>query len=578
MAGTLAPLTLALAQVNARVGDLAGNARMVREHIARARDAGAELALFPELVLTGYPAEDLLLKEHFLQGAQEALADVAAEARGIVALVGFPERADDVYNALAVLVDGQVHSIYRKTLLPNYGVFDEQRYFQAGDDAMVLDLGEARLGLTICEDIWTPGHPATEEALAGATLIVNASASPYHAGKGHEREQMLVQRARDNLSAVAFCNAVGGQDELIFDGHSVVIDHEGTVIARAPQFAESLTLCTVDLQAAATARLRDTRLRPPVRRALPDVRHLGRLERTPRDVRELGGEVAPLLEPEAEVYTALCLGVRDYCAKNGFEHVVLGLSGGIDSTLVLLIAVDALGADKVTAVVMPSRYSSEGTQSDARALAANLGVQALDIPIAPAMEVYEEMLAGVFEGREPDITEENLQARIRGNLLMALSNKFGWLVLTTGNKSENSVGYSTLYGDSAGGFAVIKDVPKTLVYRLVDYRGGRDERHPVPRSIIERPPSAELRADQKDADSLPDYDTLDTILEAYIEEDAGRDQLALTGLPQDAIERVFALVDRAEYKRRQAPPGIKITPRAFGRDRRMPITNGYRGG
>jgi NAD+ synthase (glutamine-hydrolysing) len=578
MAGTLAPLTLALAQVNARVGDLAGNARMVREHIARARDAGAELALFPELVLTGYPAEDLLLKEHFLQGAQEALADVAAEARGIVALVGFPERADDVYNALAVLVDGQVHSIYRKTLLPNYGVFDEQRYFQAGDDAMVLDLGEARLGLTICEDIWTPGHPATEEALAGATLIVNASASPYHAGKGHEREQMLVQRARDNLSAVAFCNAVGGQDELIFDGHSVVIDHEGTVIARAPQFAESLTLCTVDLQAAATARLRDTRLRPPVRRALPDVRHLGRLERTPRDVRELGGEVAPLLEPEAEVYTALCLGVRDYCAKNGFEHVVLGLSGGIDSTLVLLIAVDALGADKVTAVVMPSRYSSEGTQSDARALAANLGVQALDIPIAPAMEVYEQMLAGVFEGREPDITEENLQARIRGNLLMALSNKFGWLVLTTGNKSENSVGYSTLYGDSAGGFAVIKDVPKTLVYRLVDYRGGRDERHPVPRSIIERPPSAELRADQKDADSLPDYDTLDTILEAYIEEDAGRDQLALTGLPQDAIERVFALVDRAEYKRRQAPPGIKITPRAFGRDRRMPITNGYRGG
>ena len=574
----IAPLTLALAQVNARVGDLEGNVGLVREQIGRARDAGAELVLFPELVLTGYPPEDLLLKEHFLAAAQDALADLAPAAEGIVALVGFPERAGDVYNALAVLAGGRVHAVYRKTLLPNYGVFDEQRYFQAGDDAVVLDLGDLRMGLTICEDIWTPGHPATEEALAGATLIVNASASPYFASKGRQREAMLIQRARDNLSAVAFCNLVGGQDELVFDGHSVVIDHEGTVIARAPQFAEALTLCTVDLQAAATARLRDTRLRPPVRRALPQVRQLERLERTPREPGRLGGDVAELLDPESEVYAALRLGVRDYAVKNGFGHAVLGLSGGIDSTLVLLIAVDALGADKVTAVVMPSRYSSEGTQSDARQLAANLGVQCLDIPIAPAMEIYETMLADAFAGREPDITEENLQARIRGNLLMALSNKFGWLVLTTGNKSENSVGYSTLYGDSAGGFAVIKDVPKTLVYRLVDLRNARDEQHPVPRSIVDRPPSAELRPDQKDADSLPDYDTLDAILEAYIEEDAGRDQLALAGLPEAAVERVFALVDRAEYKRRQAPPGIKITPRAFGRDRRMPITNAYRGG
>jgi NAD+ synthase (glutamine-hydrolysing) len=577
LAGTLAPLTLALAQVNPTVGDIEGNARLVREQIARARDAGAELVLLPELALTGYPPEDLLLKEHFLQAAQEALAEVAAEAQGIVAIVGFPERAGDVYNALAVLAGGSVHAIYRKTRLPNYGVFDEQRYFQAGDEAVVLDLGSARIGLTVCEDIWMPGHPAAEEALAGATLIVNASASPYFAGKGRQREQMLVQRARDNLCAIAFCNCVGGQDELVFDGHSVVIDHEGTVLARAPQFEEALTLCTVDLQAAATARLRDTRLRPPVRQALPDVRRLGPLERAPAGAQALGGDVAPLLEPEAEVYTALCVGVRDYVAKNGFEHVVLGLSGGIDSTLVVLIAVDALGADRVTAVVMPSRYSSEGTQSDARELAASLGIQCLDLPIAPAMEVYERMLAGVFDGREPDITEENLQARIRGNLLMALSNKFGWLVLTTGNKSENSVGYSTLYGDSAGGFAVIKDVPKTLVYRLVDFRNGRDPEQPVPRSIIERPPSAELRPDQKDADSLPDYDTLDAILEAYIEEDAGRDQLALAGLPDAAVERVFALVDRAEYKRRQAPPGVKITPRSFGRDRRMPITNRYRG-
>ena len=575
---TLAPLTLALAQVDPRVGDLDGNARMAREQIARARDEGAELVLLPELMLTGYPPEDLLLKEHFLQAAQEALADVAAEAEGIVALVGFPERTDDVYNALAVLAGGRLHAVYRKTRLWNYGVADEPRYFQAGEGATVLDFGDARLGLTICEDLWVPGAPGSDEALAGALMLVNPSASPYEAGKGLARERMLIQRARDNLCAVAFCNLVGGQDELVFDGHSVVVDHDGTVLARAPQLEESLTLCTVDLQAAATARLRDTRLRPPVRAALPEVRRLESLARAPVDARAPGGSVAPLLEPEAEVYAALCLGTRDYLRKNGFDHVVLGLSGGIDSTLVLLIAVDALGPDRVTAVVMPSRYSSEGTQSDARTLAANLGVECLDLPIAPAMEAYEEMLAGVFDGREPDITEENLQARIRGNLLMALSNKFGWLVLTTGNKSENSVGYSTLYGDSAGGFAVIKDVPKTLVYRLVDFRNDRDDAHPVPRSIIERAPSAELRPDQTDADSLPDYDTLDAILEAYIEEDAGRDQLTLAGLPSDAVDRVFALVDRAEYKRRQAPPGIKITPRAFGRDRRMPITNAYRGG
>jgi NAD+ synthase (glutamine-hydrolysing) len=578
MAGPLAPLRLALAQVDVRVGDLEGNARIVRDRIAAARDADAELVLFPELVLTGYPPEDLLLKEHFLQAAQAALADVAADTHGIVALVGFPERVEDVYNALAVIADGEVRAIYRKLRLPNYGVFDEQRYFQAGDQAVVVDFGSARIGLSVCEDIWLPGSPANEEALAGATLLVNASASPYFAGKGVQREAMLKQRARDNLCAVAFCNLVGGQDELVFDGHSLVLDHEGTVLARAPQFAESLTLCTVDLQGAATARLRDTRLRPPVRQVLPEVRRAATLERPDGDVGTLGGDVTRVLEPEAEVYAALCLGVRDYVEKNGFRHVVLGLSGGIDSTLVALVAVDALGADRVTCVVMPSRYSSEGTQSDARDLAASLGVQCLDVPIAPAMDVYEGMLAPIFGDREPDITEENLQARIRGNLLMALSNKFGWLVLTTGNKSENAVGYSTLYGDSAGGFAVIKDVPKTLVYRLVDFRNARDEEHPVPRSIVDRPPSAELRPDQVDADSLPDYDTLDAILQAYIEEDAGREQLALAGLPEEAVERVFALVDRNEYKRRQAPPGIKITPRAFGRDRRMPITNGYRGG
>jgi NAD+ synthase (glutamine-hydrolysing) len=578
MAGPLPPLRVALAQINSRVGDIEGNAAKIREWIERARDAGAELVLFPELAITGYPPEDLLLKEHFLAAAREATIDVAGAAEGIVALVGTPERVEDVYNALAVLADGQVQAIYRKNWLPNYGVFDEQRYFQAGDRGAVLDMEGVRVGLTICEDIWVPGPPGSDEATAGATLIVNASASPYFAGKGRQREAMVVQRARDNLSAFAFCNMVGGQDELIFDGHSLIVDHEGDVLARAPQFAEALVVASVDLQSASTARLRETRLRPPARTALPEVRQIGRFERPERPaVHELGGEVAELLDPESEVYAALVLGVHDYVSKNGFEHVCLGLSGGIDSALVALVAADALGPERCTFVTMPSRYSSEGTRSDAKVLAENLGVRCIEIPIAPAMAAFDEMLAPVFEGREPDITEENLQARIRGNLLMALSNKFGWLVLTTGNKSETSVGYSTLYGDTAGGFAVIKDVPKTLVYRLVDVRNARDDEHPVPQSIVDRPPSAELRDGQLDADSLPDYDTLDRIVAGYVEEDADRERLSMNGISREDVDRIIALVDRSEYKRRQAPPGIKITPRAFGRDRRMPITNAFRG-
>jgi NAD+ synthase (glutamine-hydrolysing) len=573
----LPPLRLALAQINPRVGDIEGNAAKIAAYIERARDAGAELVLLPELALTGYPPEDLLLKEHFLRATEEALTELAAGVEGIVAVVGYAERTEDVFDSIAVIADGAVRANYRKTRLWNYGVADEERYFQAGPGAAVIDLGGARIGLTICEDMWVPGAPASEEAEAGAALIINPSGSPYHRNKGLERERMLIQRARDNLAAVAFCNLVGGQDELVFDGHSLLIDHEGTVLARAPQFAEALIVAPVDLQAALTARLRDTRLRPPAQRVLPQIRHAGRLARPERPrVDHVGGSIAALLEPEAEVYAALCTGVRDYVSKNGFAHVVIGLSGGIDSTLVALVAADALGPERVTCVVMPSRWSSEGTQSDARTLAANLGVEAFDLPIAPAMEVYEQMLAGRFAGREADLTEENLQARIRGNLLMALSNKFGWLVLTTGNKSEVSVGYSTLYGDTAGGFAVIKDVPKTLVYRLVDFRNARDGAHPVPQSIIDRPPSAELRADQKDSDSLPDYDTLDAILEAYVEEDADREQLLLAGYTEEAIDKVIGLVERAEYKRRQQPPGVKITPRAFGRDRRMPITNAYR--
>jgi NAD+ synthase (glutamine-hydrolysing) len=572
------PLRLALFQMNPTVGDIAGNEARIAAKLREAREAGAQVFCAPELSLTGYPPEDLLLKEHFLRDARTALERLAGEARDIVALVGFPERDDDVYNACAVLADGEVKAIYRKVYLPNYGVFDEQRYFQSGPGGANIEVNGVRIGVTICEDIWEPGPPLSDEALAGATLIVNISASPYHAGKGLERERMLVQRARDNVCGVVFCALVGGQDELVFDGHSVLIDHEGDVIARSPQFAEDLLIATFDPEAARAARLRDPRHRPAARRASTEVPVLARLTvPEARDITEHGGEVAELLDPLAEVYTALLTGLRDYVEKNGFRHTVLGLSGGIDSSLVACLAVDALGVERVSVAIMPSPYSSGETQGDARALADSLGVRRFEFDIAPVMEAYDRTLRTAFDGREPDITEENLQARIRGNLLMALSNKFGWLVLTTGNKSETSVGYSTLYGDSAGGFAVVKDVPKTLVYELVRYRNERDPEHPVPASIVERPPSAELRPDQKDEDSLVPYDRLDPILGLYVENELGEEGIELRGYDPGEVGTIIKLVDRAEYKRRQAPPGIKISTRAFGRDRRMPITNRYRG-
>jgi NAD+ synthase (glutamine-hydrolysing) len=572
------PLQIALCQMNPTVGDIIGNEAKILTGLQSALDAQAQLVLFPELAVTGYPPEDLLLKEHFLADARASLERIAARSRGIVALVGFPERADDVYNACAVLADGAIQAIYRKVFLPNYGVFDEQRYFQTGAGGAVIELGDVTVGLSVCEDIWEPGPPASDEALAGATLLVNISASPYHAGKGSERERMLIQRARDNVAAVAFCNLVGGQDELVFDGYSLVVDHEGTVIARGTQFAEELIVATIDPEGPRGVRLRDPRHRPVSRRGAPNVPVIARIAlpaEAPAQRQSLGGPVSQPLERCAEVYGALMLGLHDYVEKNGFAHVVMGLSGGIDSALVAAIAVDTLGSERVSVVVMPSPYSSPETQGDARQLAANLGVPARELPIAEAMSAYEATLAGVFDGLGPDLTEENLQARIRGNLLMALSNKFGWLVLTTGNKSEMAVGYSTLYGDSAGGFAVIKDCPKTLVYELARYR---NETGPViPQSIIDRAPSAELRPDQRDVDSLPPYDVLDPILDGYIEDDLGRDALVLRGFSEHDVDRVIALVDRAEYKRRQAPPGIKITVKAFGRDRRVPITNRYRG-
>ena len=551
-------LRLALCQMNATVGDLAGNAGRIRAGIAAGREAGAQVVLFPELALSGYPPEDLLLRAHFLEDTEAKLHQLADAVEGIVAIVGFPERGDgSVYNSAAVLSGGAVQAIYRKVHLPNYGVFDEQRYFKAGErSGTVIDVGVHEVGITVCEDLWVAGEPATSEATTGAKLIVNISASPYHAGKGLERERLFAQRAGETGAHIAFCAMVGGQDELVFDGQSFVLDQEGQTLARASQFTEDLLVC--DLFA-------------------------GEEEQATRPLR------APIASREQEVYEALLLGLHDYVEKNGFGSVVLGLSGGIDSALVACLAADALGPERVNVAIMPSPYSSAATQEDARMLARALGLRTHELTIEPVMDAYTQTLHADFEGIAADLTEENLQARIRGNLLMALSNKFGWLVLTTGNKSEMSVGYTTLYGDLAGGFAVIKDVPKTLVYQLARWRndpsaaqalmktGDTPASSPIPASIIERAPSAELRENQTDQDSLPPYELLDRILHGYIELDRSREQLIAEGLPRADVERAARLVDLAEYKRRQAPPGIKITERAFGRDRRMPITNAYRG-
>jgi NAD+ synthase (glutamine-hydrolysing) len=581
--------------MNPTVGDIAGNAARIRAGLEDARAAGAELVLFGELALTGYPPEDLLLREHFLSDTRAALEELAHETRDVVAIVGFPEHDGHVYNAAAVLADGAVRAIYRKVHLPNYGVFDERRYFQPGSSGATVEIGGRLVGVTVCEDIWLPGPPASQEAADGARLIVNISASPYHAGKGLERERMFGQRAREDGVPVAFCGLVGGQDELLFDGHSFVVDHTGETLARAAQFEEDLLLCDLDLDAAglpAEPAAPAGASESAAGRATPPLAVLPGRPPTPR-LEAISPRLTPPIAPEeAEIYAALMLGLRDYVEKNGFSHVILGLSGGIDSALVACLAADALGAERVSAAIMPSPYSSSATQDDARALAAALGVRTHELQIEPVMDAYTRALEAELAGHEADLTEENLQARIRGNLLMALSNKFGWLVLTTGNKSEMSVGYTTLYGDLAGGLAVIKDVPKTLVYRLCEWRnsaamppsiGGRPRtspraggRAPIPPSIIARAPSAELRHDQRDEDSLPPYELLDRILAGYIELDKGREQLIAEGLPAREVDRTIHLVDLAEYKRRQAPPGIKVTTRAFGRDRRMPITNLYR--
>jgi NAD+ synthase (glutamine-hydrolysing) len=555
-------LRLALAQINPTVGDLDGNAAKIAEWIGRAEGEGAELVVFPELCLPGYPAEDLYLKHHFVAANRAAIEALARGVGETVVLVGFAEPVAaggdyrHAHNSVAVLSGGEVRAVYRKNRLPNYAVFDEQRYFVPGTAPATVEVAGTRVGLTVCEDMWDTGPPASTEAAEGAALIANPSGSPYHRGKGREREQMLRLRAQEYGAHLAFCNLVGGQDELVFDGHSFVVDPSGEPIARAAQFEEELLLC--DVPAADT------------------------------------GPLAEPMEDLAEVYGALALGLRDYVRKNGFRHVGVALSGGIDSALVAMLTADAIGGEHLSCVIMPSPHSSAATQDDARAIAANLGAETIELPIEATMDAYESALGGALatprdgdseeplprdptRPSEPDLAAENVQARIRGNMMMALSNKHGWLVLTTGNKSEMSVGYATLYGDMAGGFAAIKDVPKTLVYELVRHRNASAGRELVPASVLDRAPSAELRPGQRDSDTLPPYDLLDRVLEAYVERDQGREEMVAAGMPTDVVDEVVRMVDRSEYKRRQAAPGIRITPKAFGRDRRLPITNRYSG-
>jgi NAD+ synthase (glutamine-hydrolysing) len=558
------------------VGAIEANARLVIDWMERARRVGADVVAFPELTLTGYPPEDLLFKPAFIEANLRALADVATQSRGITAVLGFVDKRDDIFNAAAVLHDGVHAGTYHKQYLPNYGVFDENRYFQSGTESPVFALGETVIGANICEDIWYPTGPTTLQALAGAELVVTINASPFHARKAQHRERMLATRAADDLVCLAFVNCVGGQDELIFDGQSFVFNEKGECVARGRAFEEDLLVADLDLGEVFRARLHDSRRRKEKLRTGGSV---PRVLLSPLPSRERPAPLAPedtALEPVEEVYRALVLGTRDYVTKSGFRHVVIGLSGGIDSALVAAIACDALGPANVTGVTMPSPFSSAGTRRDAARLARSLGIEFMRLPITPVFNAHRRALGKAFKGLPEDVTEENLQARIRGNYLMALSNKFGWLVLTTGNKSEIAVGYSTLYGDMAGGFAVIKDVPKTLVYQLADRVNRTAGRQLIPRSIFDRAPSAELRPDQTDQDSLPPYPELDAILEAYVEGDQGVADIVARGFDEGTVKRVIAMVDRNEYKRRQGPIGIKITPRAFGKDWRLPIVNKFR--
>jgi len=570
-------LRIAMAQINTTVGDFDGNVKKILGAIDNARAVKADIVTLPELAICGYPPEDLLFKPQFIQANLQSLHKIVEASQGITVVVGYVDSDGDIYNAAALISDGKFIGTYHKMYLPNYGVFDENRYFRAGGECPVYVINGIGIGINICEDIWYEAGPATVQAYAGAEVIINISASPYHAGKGESREKMIATRALDNVAIFAYNNLVGGQDELVFDGHSLLIDERGYLIARGKQFEEDFIVADLDIEAVFRARLHDPRWRKEspllgktgwhqtktIVSQTPDHN-----QKPPIKLRHITA-----LEPAAEVYQALVLGTRDYIHKNGFEKVVIGLSGGIDSAIVATIAVDALGKDNVIGISMPSRYSSTGSVTDTQKLTQNLGIKLKTISIEKPFQAYLETLTESFTGAKPDSAEENLQARVRGNLLMALSNKFGWLVLTTGNKSEMATGYTTLYGDMAGGFAVIKDVPKTLVYKITRYRNTQAGFDLIPAAIIDKPPSAELRPDQKDSDSLPVYEILDSILTAYVEDDKSVDQIVALGFDKAIVQKTAKLVDRSEYKRRQAPPGVKITSRAFGRDRRLPLTS-----
>ena len=593
-------LRLALAQFNPTVGDIAGNTARIIEQIDEARAAHADLVAFPELAVTGYPPEDLLFKPSFLADSVDAVQRIAASTRGIAAIVGSPgvlagqtgalttgSLIQDVANAAAIINDGRILDWYHKMYLPNYGVFDEDRYFRRGAECPVYIINGAPVGVGICEDIWYPIGPIAVQRDAGAEVIVNINASPFHAGKAGQRERMISTRAADHGLFVAYLNTVGGQDELVFDGASIICSPDGAIIARGPAFEDRLIVADLDVDAVFRQRLRAPLARKENPQILSEVgparvtrvsdHHLTDRKPSPPPA------LCRTLDETEEVYQALVVGTRDYVRKSGFARTLVGLSGGIDSALTATVAVDALGAENVVGVTMPSRYSSEGSVGDSQELADNLGISLWRIPIEPAHLAFTEMLADHFAGAEANVAEENVQARIRGNVLMTISNKFGWLVLTTGNKSEMAMGYATLYGDMAGGFAVLKDVPKTLVYELCRWRNARthpdasgNRRPLIPQAVLDKPPSAELRPNQTDQDTLPPYDLLDPIIKAYVEDDYGYAEMVAMGHHPDWVRQVMAFVDRNEYKRRQAPPGVKITPRAFGKDRRLPIVNRYR--
>ncbi len=573
-------LRVGLAQINCTVGDLKGNATKICHFIDKAKALGVDLLAFPELAITGYPPEDLLLKPQFVNDNLRQLELIQKHSSDITVVVGFIDAKDDLYNAAAIIHDGKLASKYYKTYLPNYGVFDENRYFQAGTYCPIFVINGVNIGINICEDIWYPTGPTSLQAYAGAEMVVNINASPYHAGKRKFRERMLATRASDNLIIICYVNLVGGQDELVFDGGSMVINERGELIASGQQFEEDLVVVDLDLESVFCSRLNDPRHRKEKLKLETEEKPRQRIVVSEGENLKPKPSL-PLREVKAyellaEVYQALVLGTGDYVRKNGFKKVIIGLSGGIDSSLVAVIAVDALGAQNVIGISMPSSYSSSGSKADAQLLAQNLGIELKVIPIEDTFNSYLNMLAPSFTGTKPDVTEENIQARIRGNVLMALSNKYGWLPLTTGNKSETVTGYCTLYVDMAGGFAVIKDVPKTLVYQLARYRNSLSGKEIIPRSVLEKEPSAELAPNQRDVDTLPPYEILDPILQAYVEENKSSTQIVAMGFNKETVQRVIHMVDKSEYKRRQAAPGIKITPRAFGKDRRLPITNRYR--